>query len=181
MPVSTVATIDFEGSALHGYPIEVGVALWHRERDEIRVWSTLIRPIAPWRKHPGRWWDPRSEEIHGIAASELDAGLHPREVMVRLNVIVSGMTAFCDGGPYDQAFLSRLSDAAGVAPSFELGNLKALSLHADLDYPGRLRFANLLAAGQDAIEHRAGSDALRLLRAVATAADRRPSVVVDVD
>ncbi len=52
MPSPTIATIDFAGSALRGYPIEVGVALWHREVDQFRVWSTLIRPIAPRGKMP---------------------------------------------------------------------------------------------------------------------------------
>ena len=42
IPTSVIATIDFEGSSLHGYPIEVGVALWDRAADEIRVWSRRV-------------------------------------------------------------------------------------------------------------------------------------------
>ncbi|MGI3899205.1 MAG: hypothetical protein ACRYGP_32865 [Janthinobacterium lividum] len=86
------------------------------------------------------------------------------------------------GGTFGQVFLSRLTNAAGSHPHSCWGKLRALSIDAVRDHLGRLRFTDLLAAaGQDPVEHRAGSDSLRLLRAGATGADRTPSVVVDVD
>lgn len=172
-----IATIDFEASALRGYPIEVGVARWDRGADVIGVWSTLVRPIPNWRDDPDRWWDPAAEAVHGIKPSDLDRGLRPRAAMAVVNAIVAGPVAYCDGGPFDAQFLGRLSDAAGFGPSFRLGGLSALAGAAGLDGAGRARAAALLAEGEASVAHRAGPDALRILLAVAAATGCAPTIV----
>ena len=175
-----IATLDFEASSLRGYPIEVGLALRDRGADTIGTWSTLVRPTPHWRDDPERWWDPAAEAVHGIKASDLDAGLHPRAAMAAVNTLLAGRVACCDGGGSDARFLHRLSDAAGLAPSFRLGNLNALATAAGLDAPGRSRAATLLAQGEMSISHRAGPDALRILLAVAAAAGHDPMVTANV-
>ncbi|WP_076533697.1 hypothetical protein [Roseovarius nanhaiticus] len=62
------ATLDFEASSLsrESWPIEVGLS-W-LENDEVRTWSTLIRPAPGWDLAD---WAPQSAAVHGIALEVL--------------------------------------------------------------------------------------------------------------
>ena len=171
-----VAVIDFEASGMHGYPIEVGLAVWDLGAEAISTWSTLIRPIGCWRDDPDRWWDPVAEGIHGISPRELDAGLHPRDALAAANARVPGGVAHCDGGGFDEQFLRRLVDAAGIAATFRLEGVRELASAVGLAPSVAMRAGGLVDEAGDVAAHRAGPDALRLALAFARASGRDPKV-----
>ncbi|MFG1243882.1 hypothetical protein V5F31_16020 [Xanthobacter sp. V7C-4] len=158
-----VRTIDFEASSLEdgSYPIEVGVAVWPREDDPITVWSTLIRPTDDWRRFGH--WSLASRKVHGIAMSELAGGAQPAEVAKALNETLGDGFVWCDGGAYDAHWLRTLFGAAGIRPSFILGNWAGLLR----TLPERCRQRAMAAVEEAPPRHRAGADAEQLLRALA--------------
>ena len=108
--------IDFEGSSLTGWPIEVG---WAQILDnKVISDSRLIRPEPDWDDSE---WDPLAEEIHGLSRAMLMAAGRPaaavaQEVVGRL----AGRTIISDAAPYDTAFLARLlatMDAPATQPT----------------------------------------------------------------
>lgn len=157
-----IFVLDFEASGLGArtYPIEVGVAFAAGAASELEVWSTLVRPTDMWLKH-GNWIEA-SAEVHGIAESELAAGMDPTEVMTRLNGLIGSSIAFVDGGRDDVLWLDTLVRAAGVSPSFRLADWDALG--GQLASPEYRRMVDFLERRR--APHRAGADAARLLEAL---------------
>lgn len=154
--------IDFEASALatDAYPIEVGIAIADTPTSDPVVWSTLVSPAPSWKID--QQWDPDAERIHGITRWELRDGLTARKAMDELNQrIPNGVKVWCDGGHYDKAWLEALSQAADLAPSFELRDLST-----DWRCAAQLRecFMQLLASTR--APHRADQDAARVLKAL---------------
>jgi DNA polymerase-3 subunit epsilon len=162
-----LAVIDFEASSLApgSYPIEVGVAVWDSPEAPLRVWSTLIRPHVSWSDRP---WSAQSEEVHGISRRELDAGMPVQEAMAAANAVVSGHSAWCDGGTHDLTWLTELENASGIASTFTLRDWDALG---GVLHPRRYR-RMIRWLGRSRAPHRAGPDAQRLLRAVAVSLHR---------
>lgn len=161
-----LVALDFEASGLHpdSYPIEIGVARWHGPGTPIAVWSGLIRTTLDWKKRGN--WDPESIRFHGIARRSLEIARTPVEIMEQLNRRCGvGTLAFCDGGEHDLRWMRRLADAAGVAPRLLLGSWGHLLSH--LSEEERDRAVNHRAPHE--IAHRAGSDAIDHLKAVAHA------------
>lgn len=156
-----LVAIDFEASGLYAgsYPIEAGIARWRNPEAPIEIWSTLIRPPAEWRSRP---WSTISQTVHGIAPEELEGGMDPRDVMLRLNTLV-GRRAFCDGGSSDLGWLGGLEEAGGVDATFLLQDSDALG---GFVHP---RFYRRMVRWLDRAtpRHRAAADAERLLRALA--------------
>ena len=115
--------LDFEASSLNmaiSYPIEVGYT------NGVDEWSSLILPNEDWFD-----WDPASQEIHGIARSELfEHGKPGPEVCATMNKDLAGQVVYCDGGMYDILWLHRLFDAVGVKPEFQLQHY-SLNYHDD--------------------------------------------------
>ena len=163
-----LATIDFEASSLEwdGYPIEVGIAVWHDADAPILGWSTLIRPPLAWRE--GGHWSRASAKVHGITMSDLLAdGLPVDETVRRLTALLAPFaTAWCDGGPYDDVWLRSLFQAAGLEPAFVLRDWA--DLLSGLDEAGHERARLQLAT---APRHRAREDAERLILAAAVGLD----------
>ena len=157
-------TLDFEASSLGSgsYPIKVGIAIWRSPVAPVEIWSALIGPTARWELRGD--WSARAEAIHDISLSELLglAALAPKDVMLRLNETIGTATAWCDGGDFDQHWLSELTRAAGVQATWSLGDpaklLSAASKEVAGAYDAFLR--------SNAPVHRAAGDALRLLGAL---------------
>lgn len=158
-----IFVLDFEASALgmRGYPIEVGVACWASFDQPIEVWSTLIRPTSGWLERGV--WTAEAEAIHGIGRAELEQGAPPADVMDRLNRYVAAPMCWCDGGSQDDYWLGTLAHAAGIRPTFKLGDWD--SLGGTLGSEGYKRMVNWL--DRQTTKHRAGDDARRLLQAIA--------------
>jgi hypothetical protein len=164
-----LAVIDIEASSLDltGYPIEVGLALWHAPNEQIFSWSTLIRPIEEWRLLGH--WSPVSAKVHGIRGGDLLAyGRLPQEIAAALNeALGSGAIVWCDGGPYDTQWIQALFKAGGVKPVFTLGDWHRLA--STLGDPVRERA--LISLERAPTRHRARADAEELLLVLAHAMD----------
>ncbi len=167
-----IATIDFEASSLslQGEPIEVGVALWQRG-GPIRTWSSLICPVED------NLWSPESEAVHHISRHELSYAPHPARVAERLNSIMAGVReAFCDGGSFDERWMAQFYLAAGIRPVFELSSIYAMLELYDSAVDGE-RIRSLEGFLKTTVPpHRAGPDAVRLMRAYAYALGEEPCV-----
>lgn len=108
--------LDFEASSLdlkHSYPIEVGFTSGDQS------FGTLIKPIPAWTD-----WDPDAQKVHGIFPADLwNKGMHPKRCCAWMNSILDGKVLWCDGTQWDVFWLSRLFEAGGVKPAFELYNI----------------------------------------------------------
>ena len=101
--------LDFEASSLlpGSWPVEVGWAI-----DGGATESHLIRPPSTWRD-----WDPKSEAIHGLSLPHLREHGEPIDLVVRRAVEVlgaPGTTVFSDAPGWDQGWLDRLLQEAGL-------------------------------------------------------------------
>lgn len=124
--METPAFIDLEASGFGStsYPIEVGLVL-----ADGRSYSSLILPQAEW-KH----WDASAETVHGIKRGWLlQHGRPALEVAQEINRQLRGLTVYCDSWYHDFNWLSRLFDAAGMAPSFRLEDLRILLNQEEAD------------------------------------------------
>lgn len=148
--------LDFEASAgMGGYPIEVG---WCRVNPDRSLTSAgkLIRHDK-WLDECERW-DWRAEQIHHISRANLmEWGESPAIVMTWLNEHLSGCQAYADS-PMDGIWLRELAAAAGVEPTFQLGDFVSLIPNA----PARLDVAGVHAARDEPKTHRAEQDARHL-------------------
>jgi hypothetical protein len=155
--------LDFEASALgmRSFPIEVGLAIWPSLRSKINVWSTLIKPTEGWLAKGV--WKAEAEAIHGLSSADLADGMHPAEVMAKLNELVSGTPCWCDGGSQEDYWLGTLGYAAGALPTFKLRDWDALG--GALSKDGYRRMVEWME--HHPAPHRAGADAERLMRAIA--------------
>ncbi len=160
-----IAFIDFEAPALssHVCPIEAGVAVWQRG-EAIRTWSSLI-----WRQ-PDALWSEKSEAIHKISRQELEAAPRPMIVATRLNALLAPIgCAHADGLPYDDDWCHALFRAAGIERRFTIKPMP------NVNVVQAWRIAVYLRRDRN-VPHRAGPDAVRLMRAHAAAYRERPPV-----
>ena len=119
-----IVVVDFEATALtlDSYPIEVGLAWSALPTGPVETWSTLITPDPAWDLTAN--WDPDAEKVHGITHWDLRSGMPAAAAMEMLNRLASSATyVWCDGGHYDRYWLHRLSEAAGIKPSFRLADI----------------------------------------------------------
>jgi len=156
-----VATIDFEASSFHvqGAPIEVGLALWRRG-ELIRAWSSLI-----WAS-PTIIWSSESAAIHGISRDELLHAPHATKVAHELNALMEETpVAFCDGGAWDERWMTQLYELAGLSPVFHLMSYHRMPGLGIQSAFNRMRYFLTTTIPP----HRAGADAVRLMHAYAYA------------
>ena len=163
--MSPIAIIDFEAPALsfHVRPIEVGLAIWHLD-GPIRIWSSLIQ------RDQDDLWSDQSEAIHKIAHKDLEGAPSADRVAVTLNSLLAPIgSAFCDGMPFDEIWCRILFQDVDLKRDFELLPMEMLPL---LD---GARMVKWLRSNKD-VPHRAGPDALRLMRAYAYSLKQRPAI-----
>lgn len=158
-------TLDFEASGLgeFTYPIEIGIARWAGPGEPIHSWSVLIKPPEAWRRH--RIWMPESEKIHGITQDDLEAGVSPRWALEHANALLREQVVFCDGGEHDLRWLRHLAHAAQLRPTFKLADWSEVVGRLSPDQRARMVKWQV----REPVHHRAGDDALRLLRSLASA------------
>jgi hypothetical protein len=144
------AFLDIEASGFgrDSYPIEIGFVL-----PDGHAWCTLVRPEPEWVH-----WDDGAQALHGISRDTAERHGRPAiDVARELNRRLHGLVVYCDGWAHDYAWLARLYEAAGRAPSFRLEHLRRL---LDEDTAARWQAArrSVLAQRPDP-RHRASSDA----------------------
>jgi hypothetical protein len=164
--MSEIAFIDFEAPALAGRvcPIEVGVAIWQRG-DAIRTWSSLI-----WRK-PDAPWSEASEAIHHIKREALETAPKPPMVAAWLNSLLGPIgVAHADGIPYDDTWCLALFREARVERRFAVEPMPSMNILQAWRIGMHLR-------RNKEVPHRAGADAVRLMRAHAAAYRERPDII----
>ena len=151
--VPAVLDIEASGFGRDSYPIEIGFVL-----ADGAAYCSLIRPAPAWTH-----WDPAAERLHRISLENAIAhGRDVVEVASQLNTRLHGLTLYCDGWAHDFVWLSVLFEAAGMTPSFKLGNLRGL-----LSEPEAERWSEAKAQVQNEMpmpRHRASSDATLLQR-----------------
>jgi Exonuclease len=163
--MTPIAFIDFEAPALsfHVRPIEVGIAIW-RLGESIRTWSSLIQ------RDSNDPWSDQSEAIHKITREDLEGAPPSNRVAVALNSLLAPIgSAFCDGMPFDEVWCRILFHDADLKREFALLPMEMLPLQ---DGP---RMVKWLKSNKD-VPHRAGADALRLMRAYAYSLKQRPAI-----
>lgn len=107
--------LDFEASSLSdaSYPVEVG---WC-DYALVKGWSAIVQPDQTWRE-----WSTGAEQLHGLSRESIERnGLPVAEIMARLNADLAGQEVVSDNPQWERFWLGRLSAAAGVAPSFTIG------------------------------------------------------------
>lgn len=153
-----IATIDFEASSLAGYPIEIGVAIYDPARRFLSVWSSLIKPAVGWLQTMS--WDPVAAQMHGIARADLKDAPSAFDVARQLNALLAPVgVAYCDGWRWDHRWLVLLMEECPEPCAFELSDAGALGRFLDIRPSALFEHDN-----KPQLEHRAASDAERLLR-----------------
>jgi len=152
VPVPTVLDIEASGFGRNSYPIEIGFVL-----PDGRAYCTLVRPEPSWSH-----WDSHAEALHRIPrAIVLERGTPVQEVARKLNADLWGQTVYSDGWANDYTWLGALFDAADLAPSFRLENLRALLSEQEAEQWHLVKAD--VSSERGAQRHRASSDA-RLLQ-----------------
>ena len=150
--------IEASGLAPESYPIEIA---WSLPSGEIR--SCLIQIHPSW----GDYWDPVAEAMHHISRERLRAeGLPAAEVAEQLNRVLAGEKVYFDGGGYDQHWLGRLFQVAGMKPSFNFRDFDSLLALAGVRNTSRQEAAAARAYQDigDLPRHRAANDVKFLQR-----------------
>lgn len=134
--------LDFEASGLHpdSYPIEIGIVGPDFE------FEALIQPVRYWTH-----WSYDAQDMHGISRDLIEShGVTPIQLCQQLNDRFSGQVLWSNSH-YDALWVDILFEAAGIQPEFEIKDIMA-----EVDI---LRLPDYHSGGNDALEHRALSDA----------------------
>ena len=149
-PAAAPAVLVIVGSRIgnKGFPIEAGYAL-----PDGQSHCRLIRPTPDWSG-----WDADAERLHRIPLPTLYLnGVEPREVAAQLNAHLQGLTVYCDGWAASSAALGMLFEAAGLAPTFGLADLRGLLGARELAFWDVVK--TQVATEMRLQRHRASSDA----------------------
>ena len=160
LPDLPLAIIDLEASAFPlpgSYPVEVALAFV--ESGTVRSW--LIRPTEQWLTRG--FWDPASENVHGISVEKLLSEGHAiEEVQMELAAAAVGHRVFSDAVGSDGYWLRALY---GGPPPFNVGNIYEVIRTLTDDRRDRglqgAAEAERMAAFRYPERHRAGPDARR--------------------
>lgn len=153
-----IGDIEASGLTPESYPIEIA---WSLPSGEIR--ASLIQIHASW----GDYWDPVAEAMHHISREMLRAqGLPAAEVAERLNRDLAGEKVYFDGGGYDQHWLNRIFQAAGMKPAFRFRDFDRLLALVGVRNTDRQEAAAARARQDvgDLPQHRAANDVKFLQR-----------------
>ena len=112
-----VLDIEASGFGVGSYPIEVGFVL-----PDGQGYCTLIQPEPTWLH-----WDQQAQQVHGISQQMLAThGRSVQEVARQLNDRLHGRTLYTDAWLHDYTWLATLYEAADLAPSFRLDDLRSV-------------------------------------------------------
>ena len=155
-----ITFLDVEASGLDdgSWPIEVGLA-W-REGGQTRTEARLIRPEPDWSMD---LWSPESAAVHGIGLDELHAADPAPAVARWLLDATAGRTLASDAPPYDRAWMAVLLATLGEGVTVPKVHDFDVLVARRFDMAGVRRVYAQLDAHP--APHRAGADAVRLLRA----------------
>lgn len=143
---------------MDGYPIEVGIAIYDPARPYLSVWSSLIKPTVPWLQTMS--WDPVSAQMHRIARADLKNAPSAFDVARHLNSLLASVgVAYCDGWRWDHRWLFLLMEECPEPCVFQLSDAGALGRLLGIRPSALFEHDN-----EPPLEHRAASDAERLLR-----------------
>lgn len=134
--------VDFEASGIHpdSYPVEIGIVGPDFE------FEALIQPVRYWT-----YWSHDAQDMHGITRYLIESqGVSPIKLCQQLNDRFSGQVLWSNSH-YDALWVDILFEAAGIQPEFEIKDIMA-----EVDV---LRLPDYHSGGNDALEHRALSDA----------------------
>lgn len=113
--------LDIEASSLSegSYPIEVA---WGDESGQIE--SHLINPYL----YPDSYtdWSPDAQAVHGLSRAYLSKnGKDPKHVAERVCSQLNGHLVVSDAPDFDNFWLQRLCDAAGIAKPIEIQHIES--------------------------------------------------------
>ena len=110
---------DIEASGLHpeSYPIEIA---WQDSDDPESYDEFLIKPASGWT----HWDDYAENKIHHISRKMInESGISISEACARLNTALEGKTIYSDAIDFDQRWMMRLFNEAGLEPLFNFGSV----------------------------------------------------------
>jgi len=143
--------LDIEASGLHpeSYPIEIA---WQDTERSDNFDTLFIKPAETWT-----YWDDYAEtKIHHISRHTIiEQGIPIEDACLRLNRSLEGKTIYSDAIEYDQRWMMKLFNVAGVVPTFNFGSILDF-----LPQDGELQFNQLLEEAE--IKHRALDDARQI-------------------
>ena len=148
-----MVVIDVEASGLadQSYPIEIA---WQDSEKRGEFDSFLIKPFDDWT-----YWDDHAEQaIHHISRAELFLkGISPEEACNRLNQRLKGQTVYSDAIRFDQGWIMKMFESAGMEISFGFE-----SIFSQLP-KGNLENYNILVE-KETVKHRALNDARQIIQ-----------------
>ena len=148
MVLPTIIDIEASGFGRDSYPIEVGLAFPFGER-----YCSLIQPLPQWTH-----WDEEAGRLHGIKKEQLEACGKPIiDVCRELNEILADKRVYSDAWVFDKAWLNKLFDVAGCAPTFYLSPIE--SIQTECQHVSWDRVRSELMNELDVRRHRASADA----------------------
>lgn len=157
-----ILDIEASGFGTDSYPIEIGIALGNGQTA-----CYLISPHQDWRH-----WDQASEIMHGLTRTQLlRFGWPVVEVARSLNQLLERQLVYSDAWGYDQTWMARLFDCAGVRQGFRIEALQ--NLFSEQQYSVWNQTLNQVFVECDFQRHRASNDA----RAIQLAYQRSKSLV----
>ena len=145
----TVIDIEASGLDAEAYPIEIGVALPSGE-----TFCALIKPEPDWQ-----FWDDDAEKVHRVPRDILELYGRPiDEIVVELNDLIGGQTAFSDGWEADKPWLSQMFWAARTEMLFSLSALDFILSDAQMQHWHATK--DQVIEGMNLKRHRASLDAV---------------------
>lgn len=146
--IPTIIDIEASGFGADSYPIEVGVV-----QADGQTACYLIRPHADWQH-----WDASSEQLHGLSRETImKFGKPVSDVANSLNQFLGSQTVYSDAWGFDQTWMSKLFEYAGVRQQFRLASLQ--SLFHEKQYAIWNRTLEQIFRESEFTRHRASNDA----------------------
>jgi hypothetical protein len=146
-----VFDVEASGLSKESYPIEIA---WQDSCHPCSFDTFLVRPVNTWV-----YWDEYAEkEIHHISrASILREGISIADACDRLNTKLSGKIIYSDAIEYDQRWVLKLFNEAGIKPKFSFG-----SIYEIVEKESTQRFES--AIEHEHVVHRALDDVRQIIR-----------------
>lgn len=146
--IPTIIDIEASGFGADSYPIEIGIA----QADE-QTACYLICPHDDWQH-----WDMTGERLHRLSRETIMKFGKPVEVVANsLNQLLAARTVYSDAWGFDQSWLGKLYEKAGVRQQFRLESLQ--SLFDEAQYSVWNRTLDQVFLESEFTRHRASNDA----------------------
>jgi len=143
--------VEASGLSSESYPIEIA---WQDSENQNCFDSFLIKPSSEWTH-----WDIFAEsDIHHISREMLKFdGISVEEACNRLNTNLLGKTIYSDSIDYDQLWVKKLFESAGISQQFYCESIYHVTGNQPLQWDESM-------IEREVVKHRALDDARQIIR-----------------